>query len=139
MQIFFVFDDDGAHQAGRFIDISLDRDTRDHVAEFNLAALVGQNRDVVWVPLHERLAFFHMRAVVFRNHRTDNHIVAFEFAAFRVVHADRAILAQHDPAAIERLHCAQIVEAHRAVILRFNDRLFESLARRSADVECPHR
>src|SRR5438552_9002506 len=139
MQIFFVFDDDGAHQAGRFIDISLDRDTRDHVAEFNLAALVGQNRDVVWVPLHERLAFFHMRAVVFRNHRTDNDVVALELTTFRVVHADRTILAQHDPAAIERLHCAQIVEAHRAVILRFNDRLFESLARRSADVECSHR
>ncbi len=139
MQIFFVLDDDGAHQAGRFIDIALDRNARDHVAEFDLAALVGQNRHVVRVPLHERLAFFHMRAVVLRNHRTDNHVITLELAAFCVVHADGAIFAQDNPAAIERLNRSQIVEAHRAVILRFNDRLFESLARRSADVECPHR
>ena len=68
MQIFLVFDNHCAHQAGCFIDIALDRDPSDHVAEFNLAAPVGQNRDVVRIPLNERLAFFHIRAVVLRNH-----------------------------------------------------------------------
>src|SRR5262249_45144549 len=36
-------------------------------------------------------------------------------------------------------HRAQIVELHATVVLRLDDRLFECLARRSADVECPHR
>ena len=39
----------------------------------------------------------------------------------------------------ERLHGAQIVELQRAVVLRLDDRLLEGLARRSTDVERPHR
>ena len=59
MQIFLVLDDDGAHQAGRFVDLPLDRDARDHVAEFDLAGLLGENRHVVRIPLHEGLALLH--------------------------------------------------------------------------------
>ncbi len=88
MQIFLVLDDDRAHQAGRFIDVALDRHARDHVAEFDLAALVGQNRNVIRVPLHERLALLHLCAVRFGNNRTDDDVVAFEFATFGVMHAN---------------------------------------------------
>ena len=63
-----MLDDHCAHKAGGFIDIALDRDTRDHVAEFDLAAFIGENRDVVRVPLDEGLAFLDRRAVVFRDH-----------------------------------------------------------------------
>src|SRR5439155_18754774 len=55
MQIFLVFDNYRTHQASRFINIPFNCDTRDHVAKFNLAAFVGKNRDVVWIPLHEGL------------------------------------------------------------------------------------
>ena len=106
MQIFLVLDDDGAHQAGRFIDIALDRYARDHVAEFDLTALVGKNRHVVRIPLHERLALFDGRFLGFGNNRANNNIIALEFASFRVVHADRAVLVQDDPTAVEGLHSA---------------------------------
>src|SRR6266567_615679 len=91
MQIFLVFDNDRAHQASRFIDVAFNSDTRDHVAEFNLATLIGENRDIVRIPLHEGLAFFHLGAVWFRNDRADHYIVAFEFASFGIVHTDAAV------------------------------------------------
>ncbi len=73
------------------------------------------------------------------NDRADDDVVALQFAALLVVHGDRAVLVEHDPVAIERLHGAQIVETDRAVVLRLDDRLLEGLARRAADVERPHR
>ncbi len=107
MQIFLVLDDDRAHQAGRFVDVALHRDARDHVAEFDLAALLGQNRHVVRIPLHEGFALLHLAAVRLRDDRADDDVVALEFAALLVVHADRAVLVQHDPVAVERLaRCA---------------------------------
>ena len=111
----------------------------DHVAEFDLAALVGQNRHVIRIPLHERFALLHLGAVRFRNNRTDHDVVAIQFAAFGIMHADRAIFVQHDPASVERLHGADIVELQSAIVLRLDDRLLERLARRAADVERPHR
>ena len=139
MQIFLVLYDDGAHEAGGFVDVALDGHARDHVAELDLTGLVGQNRNVVRIPLHERLAFLHLGAIRLRNDGADDDVVAIEFAAFGVVHADRAVLVQDDPAAVEGLHRPEIVELERAIVLRLDDRLFESLARRAADVERPHR
>ena len=55
------------------------------------------------------------------------------------MHADRAVLTQHDPAAVKRLHRSQVVELNSAVVLRFDDWLLERLTGRAADVECPHR
>ena len=81
----------------------------------------------------------HMRSIRNRNHRADDYVVALEFAAFGVVHADRAVLVQNDPAAIECLHRSQFVKSYRAVIVGFDDWLLESLASRAADVECAHR
>ena len=139
VQIFLVLDDDRAHQAGRFVDVAFHRDARDHVAEFDLAGFVGENRDVVGIPLHEGFALLDLGAVGFGDDRADDDVVALEFAAFFVVHADRAVLVQHDPVAVERLDSAQIVELHRAIVLRLDDRLLEGLAGRAADVERPHR
>ena len=68
MQILLVLDNHRAHEAGCFIDITLDRHARDHIAEFNFAALIGQNRHVVRVPLHEGFALFNRRLVLLRNH-----------------------------------------------------------------------
>src|SRR6266513_251721 len=90
-------------------------------------------------PIARRSRLFHLSTVWFRNDRTDYYIVAFELASFGIVHADAAVLVQHDPTAVERLHRAQIVELKMAIILRLNDRLLEGLARGSTDVECSHR
>src|ERR1041385_6581996 len=139
MQVFLVLDDDRAHQAGRFVDVALHRHARDHVAEFDLAAFVGQDRNVVRIPLHESLALLHRPAVGFGNDRTDDNVVALDFAAFFVVQADRAVFVERNPVAVEGLHRAQIIELHDAVVLRLDDRLFERLARGAADVERPHR
>ena len=49
--------------AGRFVDFALHGDARDHVAEFDLAGLLGQNRHVVRIPLHEGLALLDLAAV----------------------------------------------------------------------------
>src|SRR4029077_20661757 len=98
----------------------------------------GKDRHVVWVPLHERIALLNGGAVALGNHRTDHDVVTLELAPFSVVHADRAILVEDDPTAVERLHRAQIVKPDRAIVLRLDDRLFKRLARRSADVESPH-
>ena len=107
MQIFLVLDDDRAHQAGRFIDVALDRHACNHVAEFDLAGLVRQNRHVVRIPLHERFALLHLGAVRLRDNRADDDIVALQLAAVGVVHADGAVLVQHDPAAVRALaRCA---------------------------------
>ena len=83
--------------------------------------------------------FFTWAPSGFGNDRADHDIVALELAALGVVHADRAVLVQHDPASVERLHRAEIVELQSAVVLRLDDRLLERLARRAADVERPHR
>ena len=57
MQILLVLDNHGAHETSRFVDVTLDCHTGDHVAEFDLAALIRENRYVVWIPLHEGLTF----------------------------------------------------------------------------------
>ena len=54
------------------------------------------------------------------------------------MHTNRAVLVQHDPTTVERLHGSQIIELHRAVVLRLNDRLLKCLAGRAADVERAH-
>ena len=55
------------------------------------------------------------------------------------MHADRAVFVQHDPTSVECLHGPQIIELHRAVVLRLNDRLLKCLTGRAADVERAHR
>ena len=92
MQIFLVLDNDRAHEASGFIDVALDRDARNHVAKLNLAALVGQNRDIIWIPLHEGLAFFHLGTIWLGNNGADDNVVAFQLAAFGIVHADSTVL-----------------------------------------------
>ena len=89
--------------------------------------------------MNEGFTLLDVGAVAFGDHRPDHHIVALKFAAFSVVHANRTILVQRDPTAVEGLDSAQIIEAHRAVVLRLDNRLLESLAGSAADVKCAHR
>ena len=68
MQILLVLNNNGAHQAGRLIDVAFDRDTGDHIAEFDLATLVGENRHIVWIPLNEGFALLNRASVTFGDH-----------------------------------------------------------------------
>jgi hypothetical protein len=58
MQILLMLDNHGAHETGRLINVALNRHTGDHVAEFDLATLIGENWHVIGIPLHEGLTFF---------------------------------------------------------------------------------
>src|SRR6266508_899511 len=55
------------------------------------------------------------------------------------MHADRAVLTQNDPTAVERLYRSQVVELNGAIVRRLDDRMLECLTRRAADVKCAHR
>ena len=101
-----MLDDDRAHQASRFINISLNRHASDHVAEFHLASLVRKNWHVVRIPLNKGFALFYLAPIRLRNNRPDHDVVTLKLATFGIVHADRAILVQDNPAAVERLDCA---------------------------------
>ena len=54
------------------------------------------------------------------------------------MHTDGTVLIQHDPAAVQCLHGAQIVKLNRAIVLRLDNGLLERLAGRSTNVERPH-
>ena len=139
MQVFLVLDDHRAHDARRLVDLALHGDARDHVAEVHLARLLREDRHVVRIPLREGLALLDLLAFAERDDRADDHVVALEFAAVLAVDRHRAVLGQHDVAAFERLHAAEVVEPHLAVVFGLDDRLLERLAGRAADVERTHR
>ena len=96
MQIFLVLDDDGADLLGRLVHLALHGDALDDVAEFDLAGLFREDRDVVRIPLHEGLALLHLAAVGDGDDRADDHGVAFEFAAVLGMDADGAVLVEDD-------------------------------------------
>ena len=50
-----------------------------------LPALLGKNRNVVRIPLHEGLALLHLAAVGHGDDGADDDVVAFEFAAVFVM------------------------------------------------------
>ena len=103
MQIFLVFDDDHGFLAGGFVHFLLHRDAFDDVVEFHLARFLGENRDVVRIPLHEGLALLDLAAVLHGNDRTDHDVVAFEFAAVFGQDGDGTVLVQDDVVAVLEL------------------------------------
>src|SRR6266481_2406170 len=73
-----VLDDYGPHEAGRFVDVAFDRNSGNHVAKFDLAAFIGENRHVIRVPLHKRLALLNRTSIGFGDHRADHHVVTLK-------------------------------------------------------------
>ena len=139
MQIFFVFDDHRAHQAGCFIKFTFDCDAFDQVIELHCAGNFGQDRYVVWIPLNKDVTLLYLATVWDGDFRTDHNCVAFKLSSFVIENCDLAVLIQHDPVAFRTFDCAQILIPDCAVIFRFDLRLLEHLARRAADMERPHR
>ena len=77
VQVFLVLDDDIAANAGGFVNFLTDGNARDHVAELDATGLLGDNGNIVGIPLNEGLTFLHMAAIGDRNDRTDDDVVAF--------------------------------------------------------------
>ena len=138
MQVFLVFDDDRAHQAGGLVELLLNRNAFDQVVEMDDAGHLRQHRHVVRIPLHEYVALLDLLAVGHGNLRADDHRVTLEFASLSRANQYLAGLIEHDPVTAAALDCADILIMHHAVIFRLDLRLFEHLARRTADMECPH-
>ena len=80
VQIFLVFDNDDGFLAGGLVHLHFHGDAFDHVLEFHFARFLGENRDVVRVPLDERIALLDPALLSNGDDRTDHHIVVFQFA-----------------------------------------------------------
>ena len=113
MEIFLVLDDDRADLLGRFVHLALHGHALDDVAEFNLAGLFREDRNVVRIPLHEGLALLHLAALGDGDDRADDHGVAFEFAAVLGLDRDGAVLVQDDVRVFQGLDRAQVRVFHR--------------------------
>src|SRR3984893_16974951 len=67
MQIFFVLDNNRTHDSGRFIDLSLDGHTRNHIAKFDATRFLRPDPNILRIPLDKRLALLHLAAVADRD------------------------------------------------------------------------
>ena len=139
VQVFFVLDDDETGDAGRFVDLALDAEAGDHVAEFHGAVFLGKDREVVRIPLDEDLALFHLAPVGHGDDRADDDAMTLEFTAILVVvDADEPVFVQHDVVAVGRGDGAELDVTDGAVVLGLDDRLLEGLAGCATDVERTH-
>jgi len=76
MQIFFMLDHHGAHDAGGFVDLSLHRHPRNHVPELHAPGSFGQNGHVIRIPLNEGVTLLHHLTVRDGNNRTNDYDVS---------------------------------------------------------------
>ena len=123
---------------GRFVDLPLHRDARNHIPEFHPSGSFGQDRDVVRIPLDKGVPLLHRSTVGDGNNRTDHDIVALEFAPILRMDRNRAVLIQNDEIAVHGLNNPEIVEMDVSVVLRLDNRLLKELGSSSTDVECTH-
>jgi hypothetical protein len=106
MQILLVLDDDHGLLAGGFVDLLLHRHALDDVVELHRARLLGENRHVVRIPLHEGLALLHLAPSATEMTAP---MTTLWFRARAVLAEDRdgTVLVQHDVVAVLELHEAQ--------------------------------
>ena len=88
VQILLVLDDHGAHETRRFVYIAFDRNTRDHIAEFDLPTFVRENWHIIRIPLNESFSLLNCGFVAFGDHGTDDYVVTLKLPALGVMHAN---------------------------------------------------
>ena len=94
----------------------LDRHPVNNIVELNSARFLGDNGGIVGIPLDENLPFLDLLALGNGNDRTDDHIVAFQFAAVLLIHnQDHPIFVEYDAVFILQLHRADILKLHNAI------------------------
>src|SRR5271165_212906 len=139
MEILFVLDDDRSHDAGCLVDLTLHGYARNHITELHAPGSLGQNRNVIRIPLDKCIALLYRRTIRDGDNRTYDNVVAFKLSAIFRVYRDRPVLVKNDKVSVNRLHKAQIVKVDVSVILCLDDRLLEQLSGGSTDMERTHR
>src|ERR1017187_8500865 len=139
MQIFLVVNDDHGFFAGGFVHFLLHGDAFDDVVELHLAGFFGKNRDVVRIPLDERVAFLHLAAILHGNDGADDDGVDFQFAADVVKNGNGTVLVQDNAVAVFQFDGTQFVVFDLAVVLGLDLRLLEHARRHTTGVERAHR
>jgi hypothetical protein len=72
------------------------------------------------------------------NDRSDNDVVAFEFAPVLVVHGDGAVFVKNNKGVLHSFDDLEFVETDGSLVLGLDDWLLEGLAGRTTDVEGSH-
>src|ERR1019366_6108022 len=108
------------------------------VLELHRPANFGQDGESVRVPLDQDIAQADLLPVFHFDLGAVNHGVAFFFAALFVQDGDGAVAVHHHQVAFLGAHGHQVDEAHSAVVLGIEARLFADSRSRTADVEGTH-
>src|SRR5438094_833419 len=136
-------DDDLGGETGPLVDLLLHGDALDDVAELHHATRLGDDRDGVGVPLGDHLGRFHLGPVaLLQLGAVDDRIALALTLALRLgIVDDRhlAVAAHDDEVAVLALDRAHVDELQEALVARLQCRLLRAPARRTADVERPHR
>ena len=125
-------------EAGDFVHFFVQRDAFLQVLELDGAADFGEDREGVRVPLDHHLAERDRIALVHLHLGAVDDCVTLALAALVVDDGDRALAVHHHQIARLRLDGLQVDEAHRAVVLGIEARLFGDSRCRTADVEGTH-
>jgi len=106
VQVFLVLDDDRADELGGLVGLALHGHPLEDVLELHASGLLGQDGNVVRIPLHKALALLDLAAFGHRDHGADHHRVTLQLAAVLGVDADESVLVQHDVVPLQGLHRA---------------------------------
>ena len=130
---------DRARQARDLVDLALHRQAFDEVLELDEARDLGHDRVRVRIPGRHDLARADRIAVADADDRAVRNLVALALATEFVDHAELAGARGRDPVALLVMHRLQVVQARRALALRFDRVRRCGSRRRATDVERAHR
>src|SRR6478736_8772630 len=139
VEVFLVLDDHGRDAAGGFVEFALHGHTRDHVLEVERAGLLGENRDVVRIPLGDRLALGNLVRVSHGEEGADHNRVGLELAIVLVEDLDGTGLVEDDVEAFRGLYHAEAAVLHDTGIAHLDLGVLGTRGGDAADVEGTHR
>src|SRR5580692_5908750 len=129
---------DVTRETSDFVDFFVQGDTFLQVFELRRAANFREDSEGIRIPLDQCLAEGNWTAVRYFDLGAVNDRIALALAALFVDDRNRALTIHDYEIARLRLHGLQVDEAHRAVALGIEARLFRNSRRRTADVEGAH-
>src|SRR4029077_11110434 len=133
VQILFVLDDDHGLLARGLVRFLLHGDPFDDVGKFHFAGFLGENRDIIRVPLNEGFTLFDLAAVFDGDHGADNDRVLFEFATVVGQDGDGAVFIEDDVVAVFEFDEAELVVTQDALVFGLDLWLLELALGNTAD------
>ena len=130
--------DDRPPDVARGVDLDLHRLVLDDVVEPDRAADLGQDRDVVRVPLDDHLAAGDLLAVLDHDHGAVGHVELVQLATLGVEDLDLAVARQRDVLPLVVGDDVQADELDLALALGLDVLLLDGAGGDAADVEGPH-